>query len=71
MLDTRTGAEVPLPLGGRQLRQVFFQPDGSMVVRVRSGDRYTVVLVNATGRKITERAEPSALRDMQIVSAAR
>ncbi|MFI7247473.1 WD40 repeat domain-containing protein [Micromonospora chalcea] len=69
VLDTRTGAEVPLPLEGRQLRQVFFQPDGSMVVRVRSGDRYTVVLVDATGRKITERAEPSALRDMQIVSA--
>ncbi|WP_174534633.1 WD40 repeat domain-containing protein [Micromonospora chalcea] len=69
VLDTRTGKEVSLPFEGRQLRQVFFQPDGSMVVRVRSGDRYTVVLVDATGRKITERAEPSALRDMQIVGA--
>ncbi|MBB5110755.1 hypothetical protein AB0K27_02755 [Micromonospora echinospora] len=69
VLDTRTGKEVSLPLEGRQLRQVFFQPDGSMVVRVRSGDRYVVVLVDATGRKITERAEPSALRDMQIVGA--
>lgn len=69
MLDTRTGAEVSLPLEGCQLRQVFFQPDGSMVVRVRSGDRYTVVLVDANGKKITERAEPSALRDMQIITA--
>ena len=69
VLDTRTGAEVSLPLEGRQLRQVFFQPDGSMVVRVRSGDRYTVVLVDANGKRITERAEPSALRDMQIITA--
>lgn len=69
VLDTRTGKEVALPLEGRQLRQVFFQPDGSMVVRVRSGGGYAVILVDAAGKKITERAEPSALRDMQIVGA--
>ncbi|WP_216642290.1 hypothetical protein [Micromonospora sp. WMMA2032] len=69
VLDTRSGKELALPLGGRQLRQVFFQPDGSMVVRVRDGDRYAVVLVDAAGNKIAERAEPSGLREMQIVSA--
>ncbi|MET7469046.1 WD40 repeat domain-containing protein [Micromonospora sp. NPDC005686] len=69
VLDTRTGKEVALPLEGRQLRQVFFQPDGSMVVRVRSGDGYTVILVDAAGKKLAERAEPSALRNMQIVNA--
>ncbi|MEU7171180.1 hypothetical protein ABZ949_06780 [Micromonospora tulbaghiae] len=69
VLDTRTGKEVALPLEGRQLQQVFFQPDGSMVVRVRSGGGHAVILVDPAGKKITERAEPSALRDMQIVAA--
>ncbi|MGC4894326.1 hypothetical protein [Micromonospora sp. DT31] len=69
VLDTRTGKEVALPLDGRQLSQVFFQPDGSMVVRVRSGGGYAVILVDAAGNKIAEQVEPSSLRNMQIVSA--
>ncbi|RLP95888.1 WD40 repeat domain-containing protein [Micromonospora sp. CV4] len=69
VLDTRTGKEVVLPLGDRELRQVFFQADGSMVVRVRSGDRYTLLLVGEDGKKVAEQAEPPSLRDMQIINA--
>ncbi|SCE86569.1 hypothetical protein GA0070607_2538 [Micromonospora coriariae] len=57
VLDTRTGKEVVLPL------------DGSMVVRVRSGDRYTLILVDEGGTKVAEQAEPPSLRDMQIINA--
>ncbi|MFC4019575.1 hypothetical protein ACFOW4_16755 [Micromonospora sp. GCM10011542] len=69
VLDTRTGKAVTLPLGGRQMRQVYFQPDGSMVVRVRDNDRYTLLLVDEDGTKVGERPEPASLRDMQIINA--
>ncbi|MFI5487717.1 hypothetical protein ACIBXA_28290 [Micromonospora echinaurantiaca] len=67
VLDTKTGREVTLPLGGRELRQAYFQADGSLVVRVRSGGKYTVILVDADGKKVTEQAEPASLADMQII----
>ncbi|MFG1867878.1 TolB family protein [Micromonospora arborensis] len=69
VLDTRTGKAVTLPLGGRQMRQVFFQSDGSMVVRLRSNDRYTLLLVDENGKKVGEQPEPTSLRNMQIVNA--
>ncbi|MET7864434.1 TolB family protein [Micromonospora taraxaci] len=68
VLDTRTGKEFALPLGGRELRQVHFQSDGSMVVRVKAGSGYAVLLVGEDGRKISETAEPAALKDMQILA---
>ncbi|RKN13975.1 hypothetical protein D7147_29460 [Micromonospora musae] len=70
VLDTRTGKAVSLPLGGRELRQVFFQADGSMVVRVRSGGHSTLILVDEDGTKISEEAEPSSLTNMQIIGTA-
>ncbi|WBB65731.1 hypothetical protein [Micromonospora sp. WMMD812] len=70
VLDTRTGKEVRLPLGGRELRQVYFQADGTLVARVKSGGGFAVVLVDAEGRKISESAEPAALKDMQILGVA-
>lgn len=68
VLDTRSGKPVELPLGGRTLRQVYFQADGSMVVRVQAGSGYAVLLVDENGRKISETAEPAALKDMQILA---
>ncbi|WCN81564.1 TolB family protein [Micromonospora sp. LH3U1] len=68
VLDTRTGKTIALPLGGRELRQVYFQTDGVMVVRVQAGSGYAVLLVNEDGRKISESAEPAALKDMQILA---
>ncbi|WP_433127966.1 TolB family protein [Micromonospora sp. CA-240977] len=70
VLDTRTGKEIRLPLGGRELRQVYFPTDGSMVVRVRDGSGHAVLLVSADGRKISETAEPASLADMQILAVA-
>ncbi|WP_307935775.1 hypothetical protein [Salinispora arenicola] len=68
VLDTRTGEEVALELGGRELRQAYFQADGTLVARVRSGTGYALVLLDADGRKISESAEPAALKDMQILA---
>ncbi|NYF56090.1 hypothetical protein [Micromonospora purpureochromogenes] len=69
VLDTRTGKEISLPLGGRELRQAYFQADGSLVARVRSGGRYTLILVDKAGKKVAEKAEPSSLASMQIIAA--
>ncbi|MFC0029702.1 PD40 domain-containing protein [Micromonospora chaiyaphumensis] len=70
VLETATGKVVDLPLGGRDLKQVFFQADGSMVVRVEDGDgRVQLLLVDATGRKVAEQPEPAALRDAQLIAA--
>ncbi|RAO38844.1 hypothetical protein ONO23_00688 [Micromonospora noduli] len=68
VLDTRTGKQVSLPLGGRTLHQVYFQSDGSMVVRVQSGSGYAVLLVDEDGRKVSETAEPASLKDEQILA---
>ncbi|MCM0674245.1 hypothetical protein NCC78_06020 [Micromonospora phytophila] len=68
VLDTRTGKEVALPLGGRELRQAYFQADGTLVARVESGRGFALVLVGADGRKAGEVAEPASLRDMQILA---
>ncbi|MEV4654599.1 hypothetical protein [Micromonospora sp. NPDC049301] len=68
VLDTRSGRQVTLPLGGRTLRQVYFQTDGSMVVRVQAGSGYAVLLVDEDGKKISETAEPASLKDMQILA---
>ncbi|MGK5441130.1 hypothetical protein ACSNN7_04765 [Micromonospora sp. URMC 105] len=70
VLDTRTGKEITLPLGGRELRQAYFQADGSLVARVRSGGRYTLILVDKAGKKVAEKAEPGSLASMQIIAAA-
>ncbi|MET8229258.1 hypothetical protein ABZS77_01080 [Micromonospora sp. NPDC005298] len=68
VLDTRTGKEFSLPLGGRTLRQVYFQSDGSMVVRVEAGSGHAVLLVDEDGRKVSETAEPASLKNMQILA---
>ncbi|WP_330439396.1 hypothetical protein OHB44_01125 [Micromonospora sp. NBC_00821] len=68
VLDTRTGKQVSLPLGGRTLEQVYFQSDGSMVVRVKAGSGYALLLVDEDGRKISETAEPASLKDEQILA---
>ncbi|MEU5788495.1 hypothetical protein ABZ754_12280 [Micromonospora purpureochromogenes] len=69
VLDTRTGNAVTLPLGGRELRQAYFQEDGSLVARVRSGGRYTLILIDKAGKKVAEKPEPSSLASMQIIAA--
>lgn len=68
VLDTCTGAVVPLPLRGRTLRQVVFLPDGGLLARVvDNADNRTLVLVSAAGEPTVEIAEPAAMRDMTIL----
>ncbi|MET8834436.1 hypothetical protein ABZV78_11025 [Micromonospora sp. NPDC004540] len=68
VLETATGRVVDLPLGGRALKQVFFQADGSMVVRVEDGGGHVLLLVDAKGRKVAEQPEPAVLRDAQLIA---
>ncbi|WP_200208191.1 hypothetical protein [Micromonospora coerulea] len=70
VLNTRTGNEVGLPLGGRELRQAYFQADGRLVARVASGKGFALVLIDGDGRKVSEIAEPDILKDMQILGVA-
>ncbi|NES15939.1 MULTISPECIES: hypothetical protein [unclassified Micromonospora] len=70
VLDTRTGKEIDLPLGGRTLRQAYFQADGTLVLRLDAGDHNVLVLVGADGAKLSETEEPAALKDMQILQIA-
>ncbi|MEU8128365.1 hypothetical protein AB0B68_14215 [Micromonospora sp. NPDC049049] len=65
---TQTGKEIRLPLGGRKPQQVYFQTDGSMVVRVKTSNGYAVLLVDEDGRKISETAEPASLKNEQILA---
>ncbi|MFI7213183.1 TolB family protein [Micromonospora maritima] len=67
VIDTRTGREIELPLGGRTLRQAWFSGDGTLVARVDAGNHKALVLIGADGRKISEIREPSALGDQQIL----
>ncbi|TDC84121.1 hypothetical protein E1193_06900 [Micromonospora sp. KC606] len=71
VLQTRTGREVTLPTEGRELRQVFFRPDGSMVLRVRAGAGFALLLVNRGGRHVAVVTEPAGLRTWQIVAVTR
>lgn len=68
ILDTHTGKEIRLPLDGRSLLQAYFQADGSLVARVRDGQRNTLVLIDADGKKISEVPEPASLKDQQILA---
>ena len=70
VIDMTNGHEIDLPLNGREMRQAQFRTDGSLLVRVADGDGYALVLVSPEGKKVTEIAEPEALRDMQILSVA-
>ena len=70
VIDVTNGHEIELPLDGREMRQAQFRTDGSLLVRVADGDGYAMVLVSPEGKKVTEIAEPAALRDMQMLAVA-
>ncbi|HEX2773078.1 MAG TPA: hypothetical protein VHN18_11700 [Micromonosporaceae bacterium] len=71
VLDTRTGAEIKLPLEDRDLLQAYFQSDGTLVARVKSGDHNLLVLIGEDGQKISETRELAELRNMQILAVTR
>ncbi|TDC84120.1 hypothetical protein E1193_06895 [Micromonospora sp. KC606] len=68
ILDTRTGATVELPLGGRKLLQAYFLPNDRLVARVRATDGTRLLLIDSDGRRVTEAVEPAALEKHQILA---
>ncbi|TDC39860.1 hypothetical protein [Micromonospora sp. KC213] len=68
VLQTRTGREITLPTGGREIRQAYFRPDGSLVLRVRAGTGYALLLVDRAGRQVSAVIESADWRDWQIVA---
>ncbi|TDB75669.1 hypothetical protein [Micromonospora sp. KC723] len=69
VVDTRTGATVNLPLGGRKLIQAYFLPDDRLVARVKGGGgNQHLLLIDADGHLVTEVAEPAALANQQILA---
>jgi len=70
VLDTRTGKQIELPLGGRKLVQAYFQSDGTLVARVQENGGNSLVLISADGKKISEKAEPAQFEGMQILQVA-
>ncbi|GGM01564.1 hypothetical protein [Micromonospora yangpuensis] len=71
VLDTRTGAQIDLPLDGRPLRQAYFQADGTLVARVSAGSATVLVLIGADGRKLDEVREPVELNGLRVISVTR
>jgi hypothetical protein len=56
-VDTATGAELELPVGGDQ-RQVVFLADGMMLILSHDGDTATQYLVSAEGDVVDQRVLP-------------
>jgi hypothetical protein len=65
VVDLATGAEWPVP-GGGTVAEGFFQPDGSLVVRV--GDE--VLLLSRTGSLLDRRALPAGAADLSLLAYA-
>jgi TolB protein len=59
VVDTRTGAEVALPVSG-QIWAVLFLPNGEVLVRSTDGDTFTLTLLNPDLSIKTQIPEPPA-----------
>jgi TolB protein len=59
VVDTRTGADVPLPVDGR-LRAVLFLPDGGALVRSTAGSTTTLTLLGPDLTVVISVTEPAA-----------
>ena len=60
IVDTTTGEAVRLPVPG-ELVQAYFRPDGAAVLRLKDGNRHTLVLVSADLGVLAQADEPAAL----------
>ena len=70
LVDTRTGEVLAPPVPGR-VESMVFGPDGELLVRVRSGAGFTLVVVTAGGRVAARLAEPASLAQMYPVAYTR
>jgi TolB protein len=70
VIDTATGAAVALPVRG-EVRAVLFRPDGSMIVRSRSGKVTTLTVLSADGRQLAKVAEPASVNKLGLTDYTR
>ena len=70
VIDTATGAAVALPVRG-QVRAVLFRPDGSMIVRSRSGKVTTLTVLSADGRQLAKVVEPASVNKLVLTDYTR
>jgi TolB protein len=69
VVDTRTGATVPIAVGGTEVRQLFYLTDGNLLARVRDGARSSLLVFTPAGRLAERVDEPAELRDAVLLRA--
>jgi hypothetical protein len=70
LVDTVTGAVLPLPVAGI-VRTLLFGPDGNLLIRTEGGDRFTLSVLAPDGTLLVQAAAPGALRALQPVAYTR
>ena len=65
VVDTAHGTIVKLPVEGT-LRQVFFTPDGGMIIRYKTGAGTQVAVVDRNNAVVRTVAEPDRLKDTEL-----
>lgn len=67
LIDSHTGEKLPVDTGGREVRQLYFQPDGDLVARVRDGGHHNLMIFAPDGRLILDAPEPPELLDSVLL----
>lgn len=69
IVDTVTGANVPLPVTGT-VTQILFRPDGGILVRARTGGTTELTLLNPDRSVRSRFTEPVAVQTFQLFAHA-
>jgi TolB protein len=70
VLDTATGAPVPLPVKG-DILAALYRTDGVLLVRSRDGDRTTLTQVSPAGTALASVVEPASMELFDLVAYTR
>ncbi|MFC4530004.1 TolB family protein [Sphaerisporangium dianthi] len=70
IVDTTIGRKVPIPVRGRLIGALYL-PDGRLVVRVAGPRHNTLVVLDASGRRLQRLAEPPAARTQALLQIVR
>ncbi|MET8156647.1 hypothetical protein ABZT47_09755 [Sphaerisporangium sp. NPDC005289] len=70
IVDTTTGAKVPIAVRGRLIGALYL-PDGRLVVRVAGSGHNTLVVLDASGRQLQRLAEPAQARTQALLQIVR
>jgi TolB protein len=69
VIDTRTGDTVHLPVTGT-VTAVFFQHDGSMLIRTHTSSGNQLTLVTPDGAVSAQVSEPASTRNLELIGYA-